>query len=172
MPISAPEHLHYCPLCAGSLSTEERAGKPRRVCTDCGYIHFVEAKVAVGGLAVEDERVLLVRRAKPPEKGKWCLPAGYLDYGEEPKGAAAREFLEETNLEVKVDDVVDVYFNPINDPSQSGASLLVLYRVDITGGSLCAGDDASDARFFPLDALPELAFQSTQEVVERLRERK
>ena len=171
MPISAPEHLHYCPLCAGILSTEERAGKPRRVCPDCGYIHFVEAKVAVGGLAMQGDRVLLVRRAKPPERGKWCLPAGYLDYGEEPKGAAAREFLEETHLRVNVGGVVDVYFNPVNDPSQPGASLLVLYWVDIVGGSLRAGDDASDARFFPLNALPELAFQSTQEVIERLRER-
>ncbi|MEM7252903.1 MAG: NUDIX hydrolase [Pseudomonadota bacterium] len=167
-PTSAPEHIQFCAQCAAPMVTKSRAGKPRRVCEVCGYIHFIEAKVAVGGLVVENGKVLLVRRAKPPERGKWCLPAGYLDYGEEPRAAAAREVLEETHLEIDVSDVSDVYFNPVDDPSQPGASLLVLYQATVVGGTLQADDDASDAAFFPLDNLPELAFASTREAIARL----
>ncbi|MCH9674637.1 MAG: NUDIX hydrolase [Gammaproteobacteria bacterium] len=169
MSTSAPEHIRYCALCAGNMHTQPRAGKPRRVCVECGFIHFIEAKVAVGGLALDGDRVLLVKRAKPPEKGKWCLPAGYLDYGEDPREAAARELLEETHLQVQVNEIFDVYFNPVSDPSQPGASALILYAVEVAGGTLRADDDASDAQFFDLNALPELAFESTHQAIAKLR---
>ena len=65
------------------------AEKPRRVCSACGYIHFVEPKIGVGVMVVERGRLLLVRRTMQPERGKWGLPAGYLDAGEEPHRADA-----------------------------------------------------------------------------------
>ncbi len=114
---------------------------------------------------VEDDRLLLVRRAVEPAKGLWSLPAGYLDQGEDPRETAAREALEETGLIVAVEELVDVFHNP---PGGGGASIFILYRARRVSGQLVPGDDADDAGFFPLDALPALAFPSTRAMVERL----
>ena len=141
--------------------------RPRRVCPACGYVHFTDPKVGVGVLVVEGDRVLLVRRGVAPERGKWGLPAGFLDQGEDPRATAAREALEEVGLTVAVEELLDVFHNP---PGRGGASIFILYRAHRLAGEPTPGDDADDARFFPLDALPELAFASTRAAIARLRE--
>ena len=141
--------------------------RPRRVCPACGYVHFTDPKVGVGVLVVEGDRVLLVRRGVEPERGKWSLPAGFLDQGEDPRQTAAREALEEAGLTVAVEELLDVFHNP---PGRGGASIFILYRARRLAGEPAPGDDADDARFFPLDALPELAFASTRAAIARLRE--
>lgn len=145
--------------------TREAAGRPRRACPDCGYVHFTDPKVGVGVLVIETGRVLLVQRAVEPERGKWSLPAGYLDQGEDPRATAAREALEETGLMVVIEGLLDVFYNP---PGRGGASIFILYRGRRTGGALQAGDDADAADFFALDQLPELAFASTRAVINYL----
>lgn len=163
MPDSAPAEYRYCPRCGTPLVTRQITDKPRRVCPDCNYIHFTDPKVGVGVLVVADGKVLLVRRTMMPERGKWSIPAGFLDRGEDPRQVAARETLEETNLRVRIEDLLDVYYNP---PSpQGGASIFILYRAELLGGKLKAGDDADAAGFFSLDDLPELAFASTQDAI-------
>jgi acetyl-CoA carboxylase carboxyl transferase subunit beta len=124
----------------------------------------VEPKVGVGVFVLADGRVLLVQRAMEPERGRWSLPAGYLDPGEDPRAVAARETLEETSLHVEIGELIDVYHNP---PDSGGASIFILYRARLVGGTLAAGDDAAAAGFFGRDELPELAFHSTREMVRR-----
>ncbi len=165
-PASAPVWFAFCPRCGSPLLTREAAGRPRRACPDCGYVHFTDPKVGVGVLVVDDGRLLLVRRAVEPERGKWSLPAGYLDHGEDPRATAAREALEETGLTVAIEGLLDVFYNP---PGRGGASIFILYRARRLAGEPTAGDDADDARFFPLDALPDLAFPSTRAAIARLR---
>ena len=133
--------------------------KMRRRCPAFGYIYFTDPKVGVGVLLAEADRVLLVRRGVDPEKGKWSIPAGYVDYGEDPCETAAREVLEETGLIVEIGPLLDVYHNP---PDQGGASIFILYAASRTGGRLQAGDDADQVDFFGADQLPELAFANTR----------
>lgn len=147
------------------MHTQQVADKPRRVCPACRYVYFTDPKVGVGVAVVEDGRLLLIKRAMNPERGKWSLPAGFIDQGEDPKDAAAREALEETGLIVRIENVLDVFHNP---PGVGGASVFILYRAQIIGGELAAADDAADAGFFALDQLPELAFASTKAAVARL----
>ena len=147
------------------MITREYSGKPRRACPNCGFIHFTDPKVGVGVLVQQDGKILLVRRTMKPEIGKWSIPAGYLDHGEDPRETAVRETLEETNLHVQITSLLDVYQNP---PAEGGASIFILYRATLLGGHLQAGDDADDARFFTLDNLPELAFASTREAIRLL----
>ncbi|HUM67641.1 MAG TPA: NUDIX hydrolase, partial [Chloroflexota bacterium] len=94
------------------------------------------------------------------------LPAGYLDQGEDPQVTAVREVWEETGLHVTIDGLLDVYHNP---PQQGGASIFILYRGRVIGGELKAGDDADAAAFFSLNALPDVAFASTQAAIAALR---
>lgn len=141
------------------------AGKPRRACGECAWTYFVEAKVGVGAMLIEHGRLLLVRRAMAPEKGKWSLPAGYLDPGESPPETAVRETREETGLAVRVTGLVDAFYNP---PGQ-GAAVFLLYRAERAGGGEpVAGDDADAAGFFGRGELPPLAFASTFAAVEHL----
>ena len=161
---SAPAHVRYCLLCGTSLTTRSVAGKPRRACPACDFVYFVEPKVGVGVMVVEDGRLLLVRRAMEPEKGRWSLPAGYLDQGEAPIETAVREAREETGLQVRVTGLVDVFHNPPG----AGASVFLLYRAERESGEPVPGDDADAAAFFGRDELPPLAFASTFAAVEHL----
>jgi len=101
-----------------------------------------------------------------PEKGKWSIPAGFLDYGEDPQLTAVRETKEETGLEIETTGLVNVYHNS-SSSSKGGASIFILYSARSIGGILKAGDDAEEAAFFDREELPELAFQSTYDAIER-----
>lgn len=163
---TAPETYAYCPRCATPLESRMVTDKLRRVCPACDFIYFTDPKVGVGVLVVDDGKILLVRRRMMPERGKWSIPAGYLDRGEDPQVVAVRETQEETGLDVAVEELVDVYYNP--PTPEGGASVFILYRAQLLGGELEAGDDADAVDFFGLDALPELAFASTRDAIRRV----
>lgn len=162
---SAPQEMIYCPRCATPFITRLVGDKPRRACPSCQYIHFTDPKVGVGVLVVVESQVLLVRRVMNPERGKWSIPAGFLDRGEDPKETAVRETLEETGLWVEIEKLVDVYYNP---PAQGGASIFILYQANLLGGELQAGDDADAVGFFGRHELPDLAFASTLNAIQRV----
>lgn len=152
----------FCTACAAPL---EHSGR-HPVCTGCGRTHHRDPKVGVGVVVVQDGRLLLVRRGVEPGKGRWALPAGYVDAGEDPREAAARETHEETGLQVAVGAVVDVYPSTVTG-GHRGASFFLAFEAQVVGGTLAASDDAVDAGFFGADALPELAFESTLDAVRR-----
>lgn len=165
MPDPAPEAIQFCSRCGAQMETRFVGDKPRRVCSQCGFVHFTDPKVGVGVLVVCDGRILLVRRTMQPEIGKWSIPAGYLDAGEDPQATAVRELAEETGLHGEIERLLGVYHNP---PAQGGASLFILYQGRVVGGALRAGDDADAAAFFGLDDLPQLAFASTHAAIQML----
>lgn len=150
----------YCSSCAAPLAPGDR----HPVCTGCGRVAHRDPKVGVGVVVVSEGRLLLVRRGVQPGKGRWALPAGYVDDGEDPRLAAARETQEETGLQVRVGEVVDVYPSRVTG-GHRGASFFLAFRAEVVGGELAAADDALDAGFFLPDELPELAFESTRDAV-------
>lgn len=126
-------------------------------------VHHTDPKVAVGVAVFHDGRLLLVRRTMDPGRGKWSLPGGYLDLGEDPREAAAREALEEAGVVVTVGAVIDVFANPVSE----GGAVFVLFEAAWVSGVPAPGDDADAAAFFGRDELPPLAFASTEAVVRR-----
>ena len=97
--------------------------------------------VVCAGAVVRDEhgRLLLVRRANEPSAGSWSLPGGRVEPGETPAKAAAREVREETGLEVEVGELLLT--------SPFGPYVVHDFAAVVVGGSLAAGDDASDVRW-------------------------
>lgn len=155
---------NYCQVCGHPLEDRFAHGKMRRVCPSCGFIHFEDPKVAVVALIEHEGRVLLVRRRFDPEKGKWALPAGFVDDGEDPALAVVREVREETGLEVAVTGLLDVSAGT----GRSGASIIITYTATVTGGSARPQDDADDILWLdPTDPLPDLAFDSTRQALRR-----
>jgi 8-oxo-dGTP diphosphatase len=145
------------------MTTHEVHGVARRVCDNCREIHYADPKVAVGVAVFRDDRLLLVRRVMEPGRGRWTVPGGFLNLGEEPRAAAAREVTEEAAVEVAVGQVLDVFANP----PEEGGTVFVLYAGRWVSGEPAAGDDADDAAFFGRDELPPLAFTSTAAAVAR-----
>lgn len=154
-----PGEFTYCPHCATPLETAEIHGARRKRCPACEWIHFRNPGVGAAVVIFDDAgRLLLVKRAEGATRpGLWSIPAGFVDYGEEIRQAAARELLEETGLVVEVGDVAWVASN-FHDPSK--LTVGVWFEGTAVGGNLRAGDDAEEARFFPLDDLPPLAFST------------
>lgn len=160
---TAPESVRFCPSCGFTMATRSVRGVSRRVCERCAHVHYADPKVAVGVAVFRDDQLLLVRRTMEPGRGRWALPGGYLDLGEDPRRAAAREAEEEAGVEVTVGDVLDVFSNP---PDEGGA-VFILFAAAWRSGEPAAGDDADAAQFFRREALPEIAFASTAHAIER-----
>ncbi len=154
----------YCPRCSAPLAEAAKFGRLRRTCRYCGFIHFVEPKVAVAGVITDGERILLVRRNAIPRIGYWALPAGYMDADELPEEALVREVTEETGVTVQVTRLGGVA--PLAGWRER-RGILLLYHAEPTGGDARPGDDVTEARWFGRDEIPwdELAFESTAEYV-------
>ena len=159
----ANSDFNYCPRCGTSVKQEERYGKVRPVCPQCGWIHFVDPKVAAAVLLEKDGRVLLVRRVNEPFRGLWTLPAGFVNGGEDPAEAAARECLEETGLNVRVTRVLDIISGREHP---RGADFIIIYLAEVIDGELKPDDDADAVEWFGRGDLPQLAFRATQKVLE------
>lgn len=110
----------------------------------------------VGAVVIHDQHVLLVKRAKAPKQGLWCIPGGKIRYGETLQQAAEREILEETGANIKAGAPVYV-FELINEEPPFHYIIVDLLAKYISG-EIKAADDAADARWFPLQdiELPEI----------------
>ncbi len=162
-----PARMNYCPQCGQPLTDAVRYGRLRRVCPACGFIHFRDPKVAAVVFIVQDGRVLMVRRSVDPQMGKWALPAGYIDYGEDPREAAVREVREETGLKVRITRLIDV-LGP-DAAGEGSATIVILFEGQVIGGTLTAQDDIDRAAFFAPHEIPhdEVAFESTRLLLAR-----
>lgn len=158
--------INFCQVCGAPMVNAERFGKLRRACPACGYVHFDDPKVAAVVFIERSGKVLLVRRAFDPERGKWALPAGYIDYGEHPAKAAIREVREETGLTVAIAGLLDVQ----GGATEFGASIVIVYAARVVDGVAQALDDAEEVGWFGRsDPLPEIAFASTRTMLEAWR---
>jgi len=162
-----PGEYRFCPHCGTKLGAAEHAGVPRMRCEECGFIHYRNPGVGAAVVIFDDRsRLLLVKRGpEATQSGKWSIPAGFVDYGEEIRAAAARELLEETGLIATVGEAVFVASN-FHDAAK--LTVGIWFAGTVTGGSLKAGDDADEAAFFPLDALPDLAFDTDRSYLESM----
>ncbi|MGD0969782.1 MAG: NUDIX hydrolase [Desulfobaccales bacterium] len=142
-------------------------GRDRLACRDCRRVLYVNPAVGVAVVVRRGEQILWGRRAGGPSPGAWCLPCGYLEWGEEVREAAAREFQEETGLAVEVGELLAVHSN-FHDPERLTVGLWFAGRV--VGGELRAGDDLTEVAFFPVAQPPQpLAFPTDALVAGELR---
>jgi 8-oxo-dGTP diphosphatase len=153
----------FCMSCGAALEMRSVHNVQRPVCTGCNSTVYFDPKVAVVVFIQQGDAVLLVQRAGDPAKGKWALPAGFVEHDEPPEEAAIRETLEETGLSVKITRLLDVF--PKKDDGL--ANIVIAYSAQITGGTLFAADDAAAADWFTRDAIPELAFYPSKMLIQR-----
>jgi ADP-ribose pyrophosphatase YjhB (NUDIX family) len=150
----------FCPQCGGSLEKRliKEGEPPRLVCTRCGFVFYIDPKLAAIAVVPLDGGVVLVRRGIDPGYGLWVVPGGFVDVGERVEEAVARETLEETHLSVRVERLLNVY------SYRDSTTVVVGYLAQYLGGELAAGDETLEARVFGLDEIPweEIPFRSTR----------
>ena len=158
-----PIEYRFCPRCGGGL--ERRAIKtiePKRlVCQTCSFIFYQDPKVVAGTIFTLDRRIVLLKRGVEPALGKWVFPGGYVDRGETVEEAARRETREESQLEVVIGSLLNVYSYP------RSPNVIIVYAAQIVGGNLAAGEESVEAATFLPDEVPwqDLAFDSTRDAL-------
>ena len=158
----------FCPFCSTKLTHKVINELNRKVCPECNYVQWRNPVVGVAIILMDGNRILLGKRARGAYKDAWCIPCGYVEYDEDVREAAIREFAEETGLEVKLNYVYTVHSN-FHNPDMH--SVGIWFRAEVVGGQLRADDDLSAVEYFPLDQLPEtLAFETDVRVLRQLRE--
>lgn len=122
--------------------------------------------LAASVMITDDEgQILLVQRGKDPQKGRWAVPGGRAEAGETAREAAKREAWEETGLEVKIGNELVVVRIP---GGQNRTYEVHSFAASVVGGVLQAGDDAADARWVPLEDVPN--YELTTNLLDSLRE--
>ena len=111
-------------------------------------MEFRNPALAVDAAVRRGDEVLLIQRGNEPWKGAWALPGGFVDYGEDPQVAALRELEEETGLNGRIIRLLDAKGDPGRDPRKHIVSIVYLIEAD---GEPVGGDDAADAKFWPID---------------------
>lgn len=158
----------YCPHCGEKLESAVIDGRVRERCRRCETVFYVNPLPVVSSVLVNAKReVLLTLRKNEPYKNRWCLPIGFAEADESIEDAALRELEEETGVKGRIVRLLDA--QTAND-SFYGNMLVLCYEVEYVNGEIRAGDDAQEARFFPIDDIPKLAFKSNEKALEKYRE--
>lgn len=151
--------LRFCPKCGGSLEARSlKDGEPDRlVCAACGFVFYLDPKIAASVICMHEGGIVLLRRSIEPQRGKWVFPGGFVDRGETVQAAAVRETREEVGLRVSLTGILDLYSFPGDEV------VVAVYAADVVGGKMAVGDEAEDVMNFPPEQIPwdELAFRST-----------
>ena len=164
MSLNLADTYKFCPQCGGPLEKRRlKAGEPPRlVCRACGFVFYIDPKLAVIGLVPLAGGLVLVRRAINPGYGLWVVPGGFVDAGEPLEEAVVRETLEETLVQVEVVRLFNVY------SYKDSRTVVAAYLTRYLGGELAAGDETLEARVYGPEEIPweEIAFSSTRAAVQ------
>jgi ADP-ribose pyrophosphatase YjhB (NUDIX family) len=157
--------VRFCSACGSRLPSP-----PPVTCTACGLEHWTNPKPCANAIVVQDDKVLLTRRAFAPWKDAWCSPGGFCELGEHPIETVEREVFEETGIRVTVTGYIGVWVDHYADePSPNDTIINVAYYQAVPNGEPSGvSDDAevSEIAWFGWDELPdELAPPGTLEAV-------
>lgn len=122
----------------------------------------VAADVALFRRRGNTRELLLIRRGHEPFAGRWALPGGFVNIDEDLEPAARRELLEETGLRAGELRQLQTFGRPGRDPRERVITVVFIGYAADPQAVARGGDDAADARWFGLNALPELAFDHAE----------
>lgn len=152
-PPFTPDHFHR--------AIPEGDDRERLVCGDCGYVAYENPKVIAGAVVTKGDQILLCKRNIHPQRGKWTIPAGFLEAAESPEEGAMRETYEEARAKIKITDLLAVY--SVRRISQ----VHMMYRAELVGDDFEPGPESQQVELFNWSDIPwdELAFPSVHWVL-------
>lgn len=174
------ERWRLCPACGGEVEpvVDEAGAQPHLRCAgDCGGDWYANPKPTANVLVERagDRRLLLVRRGRDPFLGRWDIPGGFVEDGEEARDAARRELREETNLDVRITGFVGVFGDRYGgDRAEHTCNLFWVGEVDDPELAVPASD-VTEVGWFSAEELPadeELAFDCVPRALRAWREQR
>jgi ADP-ribose pyrophosphatase YjhB (NUDIX family) len=156
--------IKFCRACGSSVLyrlPDDGDTKQRAVCTACNLVHYENPLNVVGTVPHFGKRVLLCKRNIEPRKGKWTLPAGFMELGESTSEGAARETIEEAGALFNMGELLTVMSVP------RVGQVHLYYLAELTSDQFNPGFETQEARLFLESEIPweELAFRTVQETL-------
>ena len=150
--------MKFCSHCGSDKIVKEIPKydhRARHTCSSCGKIFYENPRVVVGTIPIFENKVLLAKRGIEPQKGKWNLPAGFLEMDETSKEGAIRETIEETNAEISDLSIHTIFQSDSNH-------LYILFLANLKNDNFSTTAESTEIEFFDLENIPwdELAFTS------------
>ena len=157
--------MNYCSQCGSQISARIPEGddRPRFICDMCNTIHYQNPKMVVGCIPEWEDRILLCKRSIEPKRGKWTLPAGYLENGETVVDGAKRETVEEAGARV---EMLEPYaLMSIAYISQ----IYLIFRARLVDTEFAPGKESLEVKLFSEGEIPwdDLAFMVVRETLQR-----
>ena len=161
--------LKHCRLCGTAVVyrlPDDGDTKERAVCPACSNVHYENPLNVVGTVPVwgdDGEKVLLCLRNIEPRRGKWTLPAGFMEMGETTAEGAARETVEEAGAQFEMQDLFAI-MNVVRV-----GQVHIFYRAKLLSTTFDPGHETIEARLFSESEIPwdEIAFRTVRETLER-----
>lgn len=148
--------MNYCSNCGGNNIKKEIPNddhRLRNICKDCDSVFYDNPRIVVGTIPIFENKILLAKRGIEPRKGKWNLPAGFLEVDETLKEGAIRETMEETGAEIKKLTKHSIYQATSNH-------LYIFYLAQLKNKRFNTTPESTEIFFFEEDNIPwnDLAF--------------
>lgn len=156
------KHCRQCGTAVQHRIPDDGDTKLRAVCPACHTIHYINPLNVVGTIPVWGDKVLLCKRNIEPRKGKWTLPAGFMELGETTTEGAARETVEEAGAQFDM----QALFSLINVARVGQVHLF--YRATLLSPTFAPGTETQEALLFDEADIPwdEIAFRTVKETLE------
>ena len=155
--------FRFCPVCGGAFkSARIKVNEPARlVCSGCDFVFYLDPKLVACSIVEIKDKIVLLKRAVEPEKGKWVVPGGYVDRGEKVETATLREIKEECGIDVRIKNLLGVYSYP------GWLEVVIVYVAEYQSGELVTGHESMDMKLLSLSDRPwdNLAFRSTKDAL-------
>lgn len=157
------KHCQHCGATVAYRLPDDGDTRPRAICTACCAVHYQNPLNVVGTVPVWGDKVLLCLRNIEPRKGKWTLPAGFMELDETTAQGAARETVEEAGAQFAMGPL----FSLLNVPRVGQVHLF--YRATLLNDQFAPGDETIEARLFSEEEIPwdELSFRTVRETLLR-----
>lgn len=150
--------MNYCPVCGHPTSVRIPPGdnRPRDYCEQCGAVHYVNPRPVVGTIALWGTQILMCKRAIEPGRGKWTLPAGFMEVGETTGDGAMRETLEEAGARVTLGPL----FSMIDVPHVQ--QVHIFFQAKLLDTDFRAGEESLEVQLFDELEIPwdDIAFRT------------
>jgi ADP-ribose pyrophosphatase YjhB (NUDIX family) len=143
-----PQSRSFCPSCGTKTEVVRREGEPQDFCPSCDEVIWRNSIPWAGVSLVSDGgAIVLIKRGNEPDKGRWSIPAGFLELGEHPRKAAVRELEEESGLAVRPEQV-SIAECVLNSHPDGTETFGVVYagKLRECTGEMTASDDADDIK--------------------------
>jgi ADP-ribose pyrophosphatase YjhB (NUDIX family) len=156
--------MNFCSNCGKPVRIAVPQGdhKPRYICDSCTTVHYENPRMIVGCLPRWKDNVLLCKRSNEPQRGKWTLPAGFLETGESVEEGALRETREEANAEVEIIRLFSVYSIP------EIGQVYLFFLADLKNLNFRPGVETESTTLFSEPDIPwdQLSFRSVRYTLE------